>query len=55
MSKVLFARGTGVRTRLLAEQITAAQTREIQKMQEFRLQTTGAAAPAPGEGSRHPH
>jgi uncharacterized protein (DUF305 family) len=55
MSKVLFARGTGVRTRALAEQITAAQTREIQEMQEFRLQSTGAAAPAPGESSGHPH
>lgn len=54
MSGVLFARGTGIRTRALAEQITAAQATEIRQMREFRLRTAGAApAPAPGAGDDH--
>jgi uncharacterized protein (DUF305 family) len=56
MSKVLFARGTGSRTRALAEQITSSQTLEIQQMRQFRLQITGSLAPAPDDGPHdHPH
>lgn len=55
MSEVLFARGTGTRTRALAEQIVAAQAREIQEMRSFRAQTAGAPGPAPGAGEDHPH
>ena len=53
MSEVLFRRGTGVRTRQLAEQIVASQSREIMEMRSFRAQTPGA--PAPGAGGEHPH
>ena len=53
MSQVLFERGTGIRTRQLAEQIVASQTREIQEMRTFRAQTP--SAPAPGAGGEHPH
>ena len=53
MSEVLFRRGTGTRTRTLAEQIVASQAREIQEMRAFRLQTAGAPAPAPGDGGDH--
>ena len=55
MSEVLFRRGTGTRTRRLAEQIVASQAREIQEMRSFRVQTTGSASPAPGQGGEHPH
>ncbi len=56
MSNVLFARGTGSRTRALAEQITSSQTPEIQQMRQFRLQMTGSSEPAPDEGPHdHPH
>jgi uncharacterized protein (DUF305 family) len=55
MSEVLFRRGTGTRTRALAEQIVASQAREIQEMRSFRMQSTGSASPAPGEGGGHPH
>lgn len=53
MSEVLFAKGTGIRTRNLAEQIAASQTLEIMQMREFRLRAAGAPAPAPGEGGDH--
>jgi uncharacterized protein (DUF305 family) len=55
MSEVLFRRGTGTRTRALADQIVASQAREIQEMRSFRLQSTGSASPAAGEGGGHPH
>ena len=55
MSDVLFRRGTGTRTRQLAEQIVVSQAREIQEMRGFRLDTTGSPSPAPGEGGEHPH
>ena len=56
MNRVLYARGTGARTRVLAEQITSSQTLEIQQMREFRLQLTGSPAPAPDDGPHdHPH
>jgi len=55
MSEVLFRRGTGTRTRALAEAIVASQAREIQEMRSFRVQSTGSASPAPGEGGEHPH
>jgi uncharacterized protein (DUF305 family) len=56
MSNVLYARGTGTRTRALAEQITSSQTLEIQQMRQFRLQLTGSPAPAPDDGPHdHPH
>lgn len=53
MSDVLFAKGSGIRTRALAEQITEAQAVEIVQMREFRLRTAGAPAPAPGAGGDH--
>lgn len=56
MNRVLFARGTGSRTRALAQQITSSQTLEIQQMRQFRLQVTGSPAPAPDDGPHdHPH
>ena len=56
MSKVLFARGTGARTRALAQQIASSQTLEIQQMRQFRLQVAGSAAPGPDDGPQdHPH
>jgi uncharacterized protein (DUF305 family) len=55
MNRVLFARGTGRRTRALAEQITSSQTLEIQQMRQFRLQLTGSPAPAPDDPHDHPH
>lgn len=53
MSEVLFSKGTGTRTRALAEQITAAQAVEIMQMRAFRLDTTGRSAPAGGGGGHH--
>ena len=53
MSDVLFAKGTGIRTRALAEQIATSQAREIDEMRQFRLSATGALAPAPHVD--HPH
>lgn len=53
MSQVLFKRGTGIRTRQLAEQIVSSQTREIQEMRTFRAQVPGSASSAPGEGGEH--
>ena len=55
MSEVLFRRGTGLRTRELAQEIVAAQSREIQEMRSFRAQIPGSPSPAPGEGGEHPH
>jgi uncharacterized protein (DUF305 family) len=57
MSRVLFNKGVGKATRQLAEQITVAQTREIEQMRAFRASVTGSPTPAPGDGApeAHPH
>ncbi len=54
MSYVVLDRGTGVRTKALARQIIAAQTREIDAMESHRAQTSGGAPPPPPGGS-DPH
>ncbi len=48
MSTVLLAKGVGTGTKALAQQIRAAQTREIQEMRAFRQQIAGGPL-APGD------
>jgi uncharacterized protein (DUF305 family) len=61
MSRVLFVKGIGAAPRQLAEQITVAQTREIEEMRRFRASVTGSPDAAAGDGGAghvndgHPH
>ena len=54
MSYVVLARGTGLRTKALARQIIAAQTREIDAMERHRAETS-SGAPSPPSGGTDAH
>jgi len=53
MSWVVLARGTGLRTKTLAREIVAAQTREIEAMKRHRDETSGGSPSPSGGGDAH--